>query len=179
MTERVAAIRYAKAIFEIAAERGEFERWQADLAVLDAVAADAGVLDFFENPKIDYREKKRTLQRQLATLNKLAQSLAFLLVKEGHLAMMGDIFTEYNRFYNRKRGVEQAVVKTAVPLTKQEKEELIIRLNRIFNKQIELEAVTDPSIISGMVARVGGKLLDGSTRSKLNELRKEIGEARS
>ena len=69
-------------------------------------------------------------------------------------------------------------MKTAVPLTKQEKEELFTKLNKRFNKKIELEVVIDPSIISGMVVRVGGKLLDGSTRSKLKELRKEIGEAK-
>jgi F-type H+-transporting ATPase subunit delta len=178
VAERVAAIRYAKAVFEIAAESNEFEQWQAELTVIAAIAADADILSMFENPKIDYWEKKKVLQEHLVSSKKLAQNLALLLVKEGRLAMVGDILSEYNRLYNSQKGVEQAIVKTAVPLTKQEKEELFTKLNKRFNKKIELEVFIDPSIISGMVVRVGGKLLDGSTRSKLKELRKEIGEAK-
>ena len=178
MAERVTAMRYAQAVFEIAKKNNEFERWQADLEVVSDIAADAKVLAFFENPKIDHKDKKKILEKQLTSLNKPAQNLTYLLVDEGRLAMAGDIFIEYSSLYDKKRGTEKAVVRTAVSLSEKEKEEISVKLSKMFNKNIELEAVTDMSIISGMIVRVGGKLLDGSTRSRLEKLRKEIGEVR-
>jgi F-type H+-transporting ATPase subunit delta len=72
------------------------------------------------------------------------------------------------------RGIEQAEVVTAVPLDQGDTQRLSQRLSAVLGKNISIKAEVDASIIGGIVARVGGKLLDGSTRGKLLALKQKI-----
>jgi F-type H+-transporting ATPase subunit delta len=65
-------------------------------------------------------------------------------------------------------------VVTAVPLDEQGRQELAGRLSQITGKQVLIEAHEDPQILGGLVARIGDRLIDGSTRSKLSALRREL-----
>ena len=71
-------------------------------------------------------------------------------------------------------GIQTAEVVTAVPLDNKDKEKLSDTLGTMIGKKVVLKSGVDPEILGGIVARVGGKLLDGSTRSKLMALKKEL-----
>ena len=75
------------------------------------------------------------------------------------------------------RGIEQAEVTTAFPLDDEDKLRLEERLGATVGKKVVLKPEVDSSIIGGIVARIGGKLLDGSTRSKLVALKRELASA--
>jgi len=72
------------------------------------------------------------------------------------------------------RGIEQAEVITAVPLDDKDKKRLEEHLGVVVGKKVVLKSRVDSSLIGGIVARIGGKLLDGSTHSKLMALRNEL-----
>jgi len=72
------------------------------------------------------------------------------------------------------QGLEHAEVITAIPIDEEDKEKLAQRLATITGKQIVLAADIDPTIIGGFVARVGDKLIDGSTRARLESLKKRL-----
>jgi F-type H+-transporting ATPase subunit delta len=88
--------------------------------------------------------------------------------------MVGDIAEDYHRLLDDYRGIEHAEVVTAVPLDAEEKKRLEEHLGKVVGKKIVLESSVDPSLVGGMIARVGGKLLDGSTHSQLLALKKEL-----
>jgi F-type H+-transporting ATPase subunit delta len=88
--------------------------------------------------------------------------------------MMAEIAGEYRRLVDAYHGIQQAEVMTAVPIDDKDKEKLAERLGQIVSSKIVVTSQVDPAILGGVVARVGGKLLDGSTRTKLAALKREL-----
>lgn len=174
MARRVYARRYARAVFEIALERKELDRWQTDLKEIAQLGQDAAFIALMENPKVGFEKKAKILAKLLGDTNPLALNLVYLLVSRGRFAMIGDIAQEYQRLLDGYRGIEHAEVITAVPLDDKEKKKLEEHLGKVVGKKVTLTASVDPSLVGGMIARVGGKLLDGSTHSRLLALKKEL-----
>jgi F-type H+-transporting ATPase subunit delta len=81
---------------------------------------------------------------------------------------------EYGRLVDEHRGIAHAEVATAVPLEPEEKDKLVRRLGDLVGREIVLTTRVDPAIIGGLVARVGDKLIDGSTKSRLLALRESL-----
>ncbi len=88
--------------------------------------------------------------------------------------MVGDIADEYQRLLDSYHGVEPAEVITAVPLDDEDSLRLGERIGAVVGKKVVIRPEVDSSIIGGFIARIGGKLLDGSTRSKLEALKREL-----
>ena len=97
-----------------------------------------------------------------------------MLIARNVISMVGDIADEYQRILDRYHGIEPAEVITAVPLDDKDIQKLTENLSTLVGKKIVLKPEVDPDILGGIIARVGGKLLDGSTRSKLAALRREL-----
>ena len=177
MARRVYAKRYSQAVFEIAVERGELDRWQSDLRKIASLSKDAAFTALLESPKFHFNDKARLLSERLGDINPLALNLVYLLVAKGRLSMVGEIANEYQRLLDSYWGIEQAEVITAIPLDDEDKLRLSERLGVIIDKKVVIKPEVDSSLIGGIVARIGGKLLDGSTRSRLEALKREMGGA--
>jgi len=173
----VSARRYAQAVFEIALARQELDCWQSDLGKIARLADDANLVAFLESPKFAFDDKASLLAEQLADLNPLALNLVYLLVTRGRLSMVAAIAEEYQRRLDSYRGIEPAEVTTAVPLDDEDKRRLTARLDAVVGKKVVLKSEIDSNLIGGIITRVGGKLLDGSVRSKLASLKREMGGA--
>jgi F-type H+-transporting ATPase subunit delta len=180
VARRFYARRYAQAVFSIAREKKELERWQSDLDRIAALGKDATVMALFENPKVRFEDKARILSEGLGDISPLALNLVYLLVSRGRLAMIGDIAGEYRRLLDGYHGIERAEVTTAVVLDDKDKARLEEQLGAVVGKKVVVETKVDKSLIGGIVARVGGRLLDGSTLSRLAAMRKALvaGEVR-
>ena len=174
MARRVYARRYSQAVFEIAMERQELDRWQSDLRRIADLGEDVTFTTLLESPRLHFDDKARLLSERLGDINPLALNLACLLVIRGSFSMVGEIADEYQRLLDSYRGIEQAEVITAVPLDDEDKTRLAERLSAIVGKKVVIKPEVDSSLIGGMVARIGGKLLDGSTRSRLEALKREM-----
>jgi F-type H+-transporting ATPase subunit delta len=174
MPKQVYGRRYAQAVFEIARETNELEQWQTDLQKISGAVEDKEFLAALESPKIKLADKTKFLNRRLQDMNPLAMNLVYLLIARSGIGMIGDITAEYQRLLDTYRGIEPAEVITAVPLDEKDKQKLTERLSAVVGKQVVLKAEVDPEILGGIIARVGGKLLDGSTRSKLAALKREL-----
>ena len=174
MARRVYARRYSQAVFEIALETKELDRWQSDLKKMASLAGEAVVTTFLESPKIHFDDKARLLSEQLPDINPIALNLVYLLADRGRLAMLGDIADDYQRLLDNYFGIETAVVTTAIPLDEEDKLRLAEHLSAVVGRKVALKTEVDSRLIGGLVARIGGKLLDGSTRSKLEALKKKL-----
>lgn len=174
MPKKFNARRYAQAVLEIALENNELERWRDDLANVAEALSDGTFLAVLESPKIKFEDKSRLLKQGLGGISPLALNLVMMLVARGHVNMMPEVAAEYRHLLDDYRGIESAAVVTAIPLNKAEEEHLAQELGGMTGKKVQVKSSVDPLILGGIVARVGGKLLDGSTRSKLLALKKEL-----
>ena len=113
----------------------------------------------------------------MTEISPLAMNLVGFLVAKNRLRILGDLVTEYKHLMDDYHGREHAEVTTAVPLDEEEKKRLQKRLAMITHKEIVLTAQVDPEIMGGLVAKIGDRLIDGSIRTRLQDLRRGLTEA--
>ena len=169
--------RYSQAVFELALERNELDRWQSDLGKLVALSKEPAFTAALESPKIRLDDKVNVLSERLSGISPLALNLACLLVARGRFSIVGEIAEDYQRLLDRHHGIEQAEVVTAVPLDESDKQVLVGSLSILTGKKVVLKSEVDSRVVGGILARIGGKLLDGSTRSKLQALKSALSKA--
>jgi F-type H+-transporting ATPase subunit delta len=174
MAKKANARRYAQAIFEIAQEKNELDRWQTDLLKVDAAVGEVDFLAALESPKIKFEDKSRFLKERLGAVNPLTLNLALLLISRSAISLISEIAREYKGLLDEHRGIKTADIVTAVPIDDSEKNKLAAKLGELVKAKVEITSQVNPDILGGMVVRVGGKLLDGSTRSKLIALKREL-----
>jgi len=174
MAKKANPRRYAQAVMEIALETKELDRWHADLQKMAAAVNAGSLLEALESPKITIEDKVRFLKERLPGISPLAMNLALILVAQSGIRLIGEIAAEYEKLLNEQRGIAPADVITAVPLDNHEKDNLKAQLGALTGTKIELKTEVNPDILGGIIARVGGKLLDGSTRSKLAALKRQL-----
>jgi F-type H+-transporting ATPase subunit delta len=171
------AKRFSQAVFEIARERQDFEKWRNDIQKLAALARNNEYLSVIENPRYSFESKKKLLDVQLNNVSELARNLAYLLTNQGNFGLITGIETDFQKQLDDYEGIEKAEVTTAIQLDENEKAKIIAYLSKITGKKISLTLKIDQNIIGGMIAKVGGKIIDGSTSSRLAALKNELANA--
>ena len=174
MAGTVAARRYAQAMFELAREWQQADPWQADISVLAAATADEMILAVLESPRISRDDKARLLGDAAPQIAPLVMNMVKLLISRSEIGILPDINEEYGRLLDSSRGIEKGNALTAVPIDEEEQQKLAESIGGLVGKKVELASTIDPDILGGVIARVGGKLLDGSTRSKLAALKRQL-----
>ncbi|MGQ9572545.1 MAG: ATP synthase F1 subunit delta [Dehalococcoidia bacterium] len=174
MIRDTAAKRYAQAAFEIACERDSLEEWATDLALVAQVMSEPQAAAILSSPKVALADRYRLLEALLAGIDPLVMNLAKLLVAKGRVGIASQIVEAYRGLLDEHRGICHARVITAVPLADAEREAVEQRLSQITGKKVIAHLEVEPAIVGGLVARVGDRLLDGSTRSKLLALKRAL-----
>ncbi len=177
MASSAQAKRYAQAVFQIARENSTFEKWAGDLAALTGLLQDHAFVQALATPNLTAADKALLLKDRYPQAGLLAINLAGLLLSRGRLSLLPGIYDEMQRLYDEYRGIQKAEVTTAVELSREEREQVEKRLSVITGKNISVTAKVDPALVGGLIARFDGKLLDASTRSRLEALKKEISQA--
>jgi len=175
MVKTASARRYAQAVFEIARETKELDRWRSDLEEITGAAGDTAFMALLESPRLPFDAKAKILSERLKNISPLALNLVLLLVTRDKLGIIGDTADDYQQRLDSYRGIAPAEVVTAIPLEAKDRVELAGRLGAMVGRKVVLKTTeVDPGLIGGIVARIGGKLLDGSTRSRLTALQREL-----
>ena len=166
--------RYAQAAFELALETGDLEGWRDGLTQLTDITANTELMTVLENPKLPFDSKKHLLQKQLGAVNPLVLNVACILMSRGILKIAGAVSQQYGRLLDAHHGIEHADVITAVPLDDEDQERLSRQFTEIVGHKVIINARIDPSIVGGLTARIGDKLIDGSVHTMLGLLKKNI-----
>lgn len=172
-----AAKRYAQAVFDLAKERGTLDAWQADLNGLAQLAGDPLAANYLANPSITRERKFALVDRVLANGQPEARNLAHMLIERERTGDVPRIAELYEDMLRAERGIAVAEVTTADPLAPATEALVRDRLQKLVGKQIELRVSVDPSIIGGIVARVGDLVIDGSAVGQLRKLRARLASA--
>ncbi len=174
MRREAAAKRYAQAAFAVALEHDELERWGTDLEAMAALMTQAEAIALLQSNKVPEAEKASVLKEALPDIGPRAMNLARLLVDKDRVHLAAQIAEEYRVLFDEQRGIAWADVVTAIPLDGDQKRRVAARLGEVTGKQVNVDATVDPSILGGLIARIGDTLIDGSTRSRLLALKKEL-----
>ena len=179
MIRGIAARRYGEAVFQIARDGGTEERWSEGLSLMAAVFSDSEIAALMQEARISAADKMGLAEKALAGVDPLVLNLARLLVHRGRTAMADQIAEAFQELMDVKRGIAHALVTTAVSLSDDETGAVAEKLSEISGQQVVVETQVDERIIGGLVARIGDKLIDGSTRSQLMALKRRLREARA
>jgi F-type H+-transporting ATPase subunit delta len=173
----IAARRYAEAAYAIARDHGTQDQWRDDIASIAELLRHPQAAAYLDDAKVRDEDKARLLERAL-DISPLGMNLAKLLLQRGRLALAPAILAEYDRMLDAERGIARAHVTTAVPLGPAEERAVAERLRQLVGaREVRLETEVDPALIGGMVARIGDRLIDGSVRTRLQELKRSLAGA--
>ncbi len=170
------ARRYAQALFLSAGQRGELDRVEAEVNSLNELfTRSPQLVKFLAQPLIPFAEKERRLRQRLSD-RVSPVTLHFLLsvVRHKRIESFGHIVRVFNDLLREYRGEVVAEVRTALPLTEEERAKVVQRLQEITGKRVLLTETVDPSLIGGMRIVFGDKLLDLSVRGHLERIRERL-----
>ena len=179
MPQAASSRRYAQATFQIALEKDELDAWLHDLMLL-AGALDSGELsEYLDAPQVSVAQKVALIKNTLGdSVGPLALNLVSLLSSRGLTFLMPGIVEQYQQLLDAHQGIERAEVISAVPLDDSQQQQVAALLESIVDKSIRLSPRVDPSLLGGFVAKVGDRVIDGSTRTKLRVMRQDLVEQR-
>jgi F-type H+-transporting ATPase subunit delta len=171
------AKRYAKALLDVAREGNAIEAVGRDLeAFVGVFGAEASLQGVLLRPWIKPAERQAVAREvaQRAGLGKLVQDFVALVAARGRADHLPEMATAYRALVDEALGRATGEVRTAVPMTEDEKRRLSARLGRALGKDVVLEEVVDRSLLGGFVARVGSFVLDGSLDGQLRRLHERL-----
>ena len=170
-----AARRYAEAAFQVAERDDTLETWRSDLDLAASVAGDDRALTVLANPAIPVERRAEVLTELVGgRISTPAQNLVQLLLRRGRMEELPRVAAEFRRLDDRRQGVTNAIATSAIPLTPDEVRALTQRLEQTTGGRIALEERVDPSVLGGLIVRVGDRLIDGSVRGRLERLRTKL-----
>jgi F-type H+-transporting ATPase subunit delta len=171
------AKRYASAAFSVASETGELDTWLNTLNELARIMQMRSARIVFTSPTVAPADKRAALDRLLPNQSPIMRNFLHIVADRDRLDEIPGIAEALRELINRQRGIVTAEVTTAIPLDAEMERTVATRLARYLNRQpaqITLRSRVDPSIIGGVVARVGDRLIDDSVRGRLERLRRAI-----
>lgn len=175
MLKGAIARRYAGAMFELARKQNALDRTLEDLQGIARLFAHRKLAYLLREPKVPAKRKETALRESLTSrVLPTSLNLALLLVQRELVEIMPGIASEYEQFLLNYRNQAVAEVTSATPLDEAQSAQVKQALERATGKTILMNTRTDPSIIGGIVARVGDEVIDGSVRYRLKALQQQL-----
>jgi F-type H+-transporting ATPase subunit delta len=170
-----AARRYAEAAFEVAMRDGSLERWRPELDLAAGIAGDERALDVLANPSVPLERRSKALDALLGDrVSRPVRNLIQLMLRRGRIEQLPRVAAEFRRLDDVRQGITHAIATSATELTPDEVRALTARLEQTTGGRISLDTQVDPSLLGGLVVRVGDRLMDGSVRGRLERLRNQL-----
>jgi F-type H+-transporting ATPase subunit delta len=166
--------RYATAVFDLAVDMSLLDTVAANLASLKRMMkASPDLLRLVKAPVFSRDEQKKGLSALVDQMgvNQLTKSFVLLLADKRRLFFLDDIIAAFESLVARKRGEMRAEVTSARALKDDEIEELKRVLRASLDREPLIETHVDPSLLGGLIVKVGSRMIDSSLRTKLAGMR--------
>jgi F-type H+-transporting ATPase subunit delta len=178
VTNKTAALRYARALLDVAVkEKADLEQIETDLAgfagLFDQHPALAKVL---LNPAVPVPRKRAAVADLLAhaTFSPILSKLILMLAERDRLVLVPDLLASYRDRMMDYRQVVRAEVTTAAPIDAARVQQIQNSLATATGRTVTITTKTDPTIIGGLVARVGSTVYDGSVVRQLERMKERL-----
>ena len=175
--EEIAQV-YARALFEVAQERGVLDEVHEQLGQFaDAMHDNRELAVFFFSPYFSTEEKKQGLQRGVKDADPAIENFLQALIERHRMPAIFRIRQSVAKLWEEENKMLAVEVTSAIPLEKSVVTSLGERIGEQVDRKIEITSSVDPEILGGIVLRVGNLILDASIRNRLNQLRKQVAQA--
>jgi F-type H+-transporting ATPase subunit delta len=164
---------YAEALFSVARAEGTLGEVEDELFRFSQTLSGSDELrDALTDPQIPASRRQQIVEDLLGgKASPTTVALVSLVVGTGRARELPAIIRQLVEMSAHEADKEVAEVRSAVPLTDDQRERLAKALNQATGKQVEVKVVIDPSVLGGVVAQVGDTVIDGSVRSRLDQLK--------
>lgn len=166
---------YAEAAFKKAKETGNSQEWSDALAFLSAAIQDTDLSAIINNPKVS-EDRLVQLMQEICQDQVKGEGLNFLklLIENSRLYLAPQIAELFESYKAEDEGYVDVDVITAYALTKAEEKSFASSLKKKLNKDVNIHASVDNSLIGGFLVRAGDSVIDGSISGQLQQLAKRI-----
>jgi F-type H+-transporting ATPase subunit delta len=180
MADLRAARRYASALFGVAVREKNLETVEEELnSLVEIWKQNPSISAAMLRPHIPNEIKKRIWSRILeGKVTPLVSRFIQMLVEKRRISLLVEINGEFQRLADAYRNIVRAEVTTAVPLSADQATELQAGLARRTGRRVELIPRVDPAIVGGVIVRIGDQVMDGSIRSQLIRLKRQLAGSR-
>ncbi|HOZ74453.1 MAG TPA: ATP synthase F1 subunit delta [Flavobacterium sp.] len=170
-----AAIRYAKAILDIAHDKGVATKVNNDMATIaTTINSNAELSTFIGNPTTRVEVKNSALSEIFGDVHPTTKGLFQLLHENKRFEILSAVASEYNKLFEVMNGMEKAIVTTAIPMDKDLEAKVMSKILTFSNKKILIENIVDPAIIGGFILRIGDQQYNASVANRLQVLKREL-----
>ena len=170
-----AARRYAEAAFQLAERDDALDAWATGLEAAAAAVTDEAVARFIDNPAVPLPDRLAILEKAISgrapdgVLN-----IAKILATRRASDRLSGIASEFRRLLNQRRGIVEALVTSAAPLSADEVSAVRDKVARLTDRTVDLRTAVDDALIGGLTVRIGDTLYDASVRGRLERLRESL-----
>ena len=171
MKSETIPIIYARALVELAHEKGELQRVYEEVLQLERMQEDRTQRAFFESPRLERSLKKKVLEKALrGKLSDVVVNFILLVIDKGRQLYFLRMFEEFKALYYERIGLVHVTATTAVDLSQESTDALRRALEQKLKKKVELKNIVDQGALGGMIVRYDGMVADGSLRTALQKI---------
>ncbi len=177
MKNLVISRRYAKALMLIGKEDGNAESYRDEFEKVIKLFDDSSELEqALTNPLFNKNDRKNVLEAvmQKIDFSQIMKSFLGLLFDKGRIGFLRDVVRLYNDFADELKGIVHASLISATELSSESVEKIKNALIKKTGKNIILDVEQDPSLIGGVVTKIGDLMLDGSVKTQLSNMRETL-----
>jgi F-type H+-transporting ATPase subunit delta len=167
------ADRYAAALYGLASEQGALDAAVADMDALHRlIERSADFRRLISSPLIDVVQASRAVLAVMEAegAGKIVHDFVGVITANRRLAALPQIIVAFSALVAQKRGVVTAFVASAHPLTDVQRQSLRARLIEAGYGNVNMQETVDPSLLGGLVVKIGARLYDSSLKSRLQRL---------
>jgi F-type H+-transporting ATPase subunit delta len=169
---------YAEALLGVAAKANQRDEVGAELddLVRNVLAAKPEVEAFLNNPTVGKRQKEPAIAEAFASASEPVRNLLGVLNQNNRLRLLRSIAGVYRDLRDVQAGRVRVTVKSAVPLTDDQKNKLKTTLEKSLKKTPVIVPVVEPDLIGGLIVQIGDRVIDTSVRTRIQTLRAQLME---
>ncbi|MDU0205636.1 MULTISPECIES: F0F1 ATP synthase subunit delta [Paenibacillus] len=176
MSDIVVAKRYARALFEVANDKGIISQVEEELkSVASAIRDNADLQKFLNHPNIGNTVKTDLLKQIFeGKVSEPVWNTLLVLIDKGRQAIFSVLVSDYVKIANEALGQASATIYSAFTLTEAQQAEIASHFSKVTGKTIRVATVVEPKLLGGIQVRIGDRLYDGSLAGKLDRLSKAL-----
>lgn len=175
MNESRAAIRYAKAVLDLAVDSKVTDAVEADMRdIVSTISNSKELQGMLGSPVVNGLEKKTALKEIFKDKHAITEGLLNILVDNKRIPMLVDVASKYIVLNEQLKGEGVAYVTTAVPITTGLENEILEKVTKLTGNKVVIENKVDENIVGGFILRVGDLQYDASIANKLSNIKREF-----
>ncbi|MGV3024451.1 F0F1 ATP synthase subunit delta [Clostridium thermobutyricum] len=168
--------RYARALYEIAKTKNKVEEFLSDLyEICEVLDKNKKLLKLLKHPEISINRKKEIFSNLFkGKIDDELLTFLYIVIEKGRILYLREKLNQLEEIYLEELNTIKGTVKTKIPLTTKQYDDLVEKLERKYNKTVLLETKIDEGIIGGIYININNQIIDGTINKQYEDLRNKL-----